>query len=75
MFRHFLCFVCQSDVALVHEIEAVIGEKLAAFECKENEVLEEITKVRRLQYTICSIFSKFTVFFLKSISCIMVLIV
>ncbi|MQM01049.1 hypothetical protein Taro_033798 [Colocasia esculenta] len=41
-----LSFVTPNDVALVHEIEAVVGKKLDAFECKENEVLEDITKVR-----------------------------
>ncbi|CAA6658136.1 unnamed protein product [Spirodela intermedia] len=40
-----LSFITPSDVALIHEIEAMIGEKLVAFECKENEVLEDITKV------------------------------
>ncbi|CAA7394295.1 unnamed protein product [Spirodela intermedia] len=40
-----LSFITPSDVALIHEIEATIGEKLVAFECKENEVLEDITKV------------------------------
>ncbi|XP_077244443.1 RNA helicase 36 [Tasmannia lanceolata] len=38
-------FVTQNDVNLVHEIEAVIGKQLDAFECKENEVLADITKV------------------------------
>ncbi|XP_078437125.1 RNA helicase 36 [Wolffia australiana] len=40
-----LSFITPSDVALVHEIEAVIGEKLVAFECSEKDVLEDITKV------------------------------
>lgn len=35
----------QNDVELVHEIEAVIGKKLEEFECKEKDVLEDITKV------------------------------
>lgn len=30
---------------LVHKIEAVIGKQLDEFECKEKEVLEDITKV------------------------------
>jgi len=39
----------QNDVALIHEIEADIGKQLEAFECKENEVLSDITKVRSLR--------------------------
>ena len=38
----------QSDVALVHEIEAVIGKKLVSFECNEKAVLEDITTVREV---------------------------
>eukprot|EP00262_Sarcandra_glabra_P012943 TRINITY_DN3452_c0_g2_i1.p1 TRINITY_DN3452_c0_g2~~TRINITY_DN3452_c0_g2_i1.p1 ORF type:complete len:254 (-),score=52.57 TRINITY_DN3452_c0_g2_i1:423-1160(-) len=38
-------FVTQNDVDLVHEIEAVIGKQLDEFECKENEVLDNITEV------------------------------
>lgn len=38
-------FVTENDVALIHEIEANIGKQLEAFECKENEVLSDITKV------------------------------
>ncbi|KAK4594835.1 hypothetical protein RGQ29_018529 [Quercus rubra] len=38
-------FVTENDVALIHEIEADIGKQLEAFECKENEVLSDITKV------------------------------
>ncbi|KAI3728323.1 hypothetical protein L6452_16957 [Arctium lappa] len=34
-----------NDVDLIHEIEADVGKKMDKFECKENEVLEEITKV------------------------------
>lgn len=40
-----ISFVTQNDVALVHEIESVIGKQLDQFECKENEVLADITKV------------------------------
>ncbi|GAB2300521.1 DEAD-box ATP-dependent RNA helicase 36 [Dionaea muscipula] len=40
-----LSFVTQNDVDLIHEIEAVIGKQLDEFECKENEVLADITKV------------------------------
>ena len=39
----------QNDVALIHEIEADIGKQLEAFECKETEVLSDITKVRSLR--------------------------
>ncbi|XP_059282589.1 DEAD-box ATP-dependent RNA helicase 36 [Lycium ferocissimum] len=38
-------FVTQNDVDLIHEIEAVLGKQLEKFECKENEVLEDITNV------------------------------
>ncbi|CAN4097098.1 unnamed protein product [Withania somnifera] len=38
-------FVTQNDVDLIHEIEAVLGKQLEKFECKENEVLADITKV------------------------------
>ncbi|XP_015882044.2 DEAD-box ATP-dependent RNA helicase 36 [Ziziphus jujuba] len=38
-------FVTQNDVELVHEIEAVLGKQLEEFECKENEVLSDSTKV------------------------------
>ncbi|RZC72410.1 hypothetical protein C5167_035600 [Papaver somniferum] len=38
-------FVTQNDVDLIHEIESVIGKQLDKFECKENDVLAEITKV------------------------------
>ncbi|XP_058070287.1 DEAD-box ATP-dependent RNA helicase 36 [Magnolia sinica] len=38
-------FVTQNDVDLIHEVEAVIGKQLDEFECKENEVLADITKV------------------------------
>ncbi|CAN4117877.1 unnamed protein product [Withania somnifera] len=40
-----LSFVTQNDVDLIHEIEAVLGKQLEEFECKENEVLADITKV------------------------------
>ncbi|KAJ6852379.1 DEAD-box ATP-dependent RNA helicase 36 [Iris pallida] len=40
-----LSFVTQNDVDLILEIEADIKQKLDAYECKENEVLEDITKV------------------------------
>ncbi|OIT39172.1 PREDICTED: DEAD-box ATP-dependent RNA helicase 36 [Nicotiana attenuata] len=38
-------FITQNDVDLIHEIEAVLGKQLEKFECKENEVLADITKV------------------------------
>lgn len=38
-------FVTQNDVDLIHEIEAVLGKQLEKFDCKENEVLVDITKV------------------------------
>ncbi|KAK1303395.1 DEAD-box ATP-dependent RNA helicase 36 [Acorus calamus] len=37
--------VTQNDVDLVHKIEDVIGKQLDTYECKENEVLDEFTKV------------------------------
>ncbi|XP_031262676.1 DEAD-box ATP-dependent RNA helicase 36-like [Pistacia vera] len=36
---------CSNDVDLVHEIEAVIGKQLEGFECKEKDVLSDITRV------------------------------
>ncbi|KAK9082206.1 hypothetical protein Syun_031655 [Stephania yunnanensis] len=38
-------FVTENDIALVHGIEEVIGKQLELFECKENDVLADITKV------------------------------
>uniref|UniRef100_A0A2N9GV99 RNA helicase 36 n=1 Tax=Fagus sylvatica TaxID=28930 RepID=A0A2N9GV99_FAGSY len=38
-------FVTQNDVDLIHEIEADVGKQMEAFECKENEVLSDITTV------------------------------
>ncbi|MCL7045182.1 hypothetical protein MKW94_025898 [Papaver nudicaule] len=39
-------FVTQNDVDLIHEIrETVVGKQLDKFECKENDVLAEISKV------------------------------
>lgn len=35
----------QNDVDLVHKIEDLIGKKFDEFECKEKDVLEDITKV------------------------------
>lgn len=36
----------QTDINLIHEIEADLGKQMDKFECKENEVLADITKVR-----------------------------
>ncbi|KAL6998064.1 DEAD-box ATP-dependent RNA helicase 36 [Sarracenia purpurea var. burkii] len=38
-------FVTQNDVDLIHEIEAVLRKHMDKFECKENQVLADITKV------------------------------
>lgn len=38
-------FVTQNDVNLIHQIEDALGKQLDKFECKENEVLDDITKV------------------------------
>ncbi|MCL7039782.1 hypothetical protein MKW94_014308, partial [Papaver nudicaule] len=38
-------FITQNDVDLIHEIESVVGKQLDKFECKENDVLAEISKV------------------------------
>ncbi|RZC68844.1 hypothetical protein C5167_032011 [Papaver somniferum] len=38
-------FVTQNDVDLIHGIEAFVGKQLDKFECKENDVLADITKV------------------------------
>lgn len=38
-------FVTENDVELVHGIEAVVGKQLEEFECKEKDVLADITKV------------------------------
>ncbi|KAG5529258.1 hypothetical protein RHGRI_029827 [Rhododendron griersonianum] len=37
--------VTPEDRLLLHEIEAIVGKKMDELECKENEVLEDITKV------------------------------
>ncbi|KAM7506877.1 hypothetical protein LguiA_017330 [Lonicera macranthoides] len=34
-----------TDIHLIHEIEADLGKQMDKFECKENEVLADITKV------------------------------
>lgn len=40
-----ISFITQNDIDLIHEIENDVGKKMDAFECKEKEVLENITKV------------------------------
>ncbi|KAK9741285.1 hypothetical protein RND81_03G094900 [Saponaria officinalis] len=40
-----LSFVTENDVELVHKIEAVLGKQMKQFECKEKDVLTDITKV------------------------------
>lgn len=35
----------QNDVKLIHKIEDVVGKQMEKFECKEDEVLADITKV------------------------------
>lgn len=41
-------FVTENDVDLIHEVEAVLGKQLEKFDCKENEVLAYISKVRNI---------------------------
>ncbi|XP_050225558.1 DEAD-box ATP-dependent RNA helicase 36 [Mercurialis annua] len=38
-------FITENDVDLIHEIEAVVGKQMEQFDCKENDVLSDITKV------------------------------
>lgn len=38
-------FVTQNEIVLLQKIEAVVGKQMDKFECKENEVLDDITKV------------------------------
>ncbi|GAB2226917.1 hypothetical protein Droror1_Dr00008715 [Drosera rotundifolia] len=40
-----LSFVTEKDVKLFKQIEGLLGKQLDEFECKENDVLAEITKV------------------------------
>ncbi|KAL8142506.1 hypothetical protein V2J09_015538 [Rumex salicifolius] len=40
-----LSMITQNDVDLIHKIEADLGKKLEEFECKENDVLANLTKV------------------------------
>lgn len=49
----------QNDVDLIHEIEAVLGKQLDKFDCKEKEVLDNITKVRSLLNSCLVIFTSF----------------
>lgn len=50
LFAKFKDYLLQNDVNLIHEIEAVLGKQLEKFECKENEVLDNITKVRQTPF-------------------------
>ncbi|KAJ0924326.1 putative RNA helicase [Helianthus annuus] len=40
-----ISLITQNEVELIHDIEKEIGKKMELFECKENEVLENITQV------------------------------
>jgi hypothetical protein len=44
----FVTFDWQHDGKLMKAIEAEVGKQFEKFECKENEVLSDITKVRSL---------------------------
>ncbi|KAK0596494.1 hypothetical protein LWI29_016267 [Acer saccharum] len=39
---------CKNDVVLLHAIEADLGKQLEEFECKEQDVLSDITRYERL---------------------------
>ncbi|XP_042007690.1 DEAD-box ATP-dependent RNA helicase 36-like [Salvia splendens] len=47
-----LSFITKNDVDLVHKIEDLIGKKFDEFECKEKDVLEDITKVYKARRVI-----------------------
>ncbi|KAM7269173.1 hypothetical protein ACFE04_024670 [Oxalis oulophora] len=40
-----MSFVTQNDVDLIHEIEAEVGKQMELFDCKESDVLTDITRV------------------------------
>ncbi|KAK1406891.1 hypothetical protein QVD17_38500 [Tagetes erecta] len=40
-----ISLITQNEVELIHDIEKEIGKQMEEFECKENEVLENITQV------------------------------
>jgi ATP-dependent RNA helicase DDX49/DBP8 len=40
-----MSFVTQNDVDLIHGIEAEVGKQMELFDCKESDVLADITKV------------------------------
>ncbi|PQQ02469.1 DEAD-box ATP-dependent RNA helicase 36 [Prunus yedoensis var. nudiflora] len=40
-----ISLVTQNDVKLIHKIEDVVGKQMEKFECKEDEVLADITKI------------------------------
>lgn len=48
----------QNDIDLIHEIEADVGKKLEKFECKENDVLAAISKVKCFLISLPSNLSK-----------------
>jgi len=41
-------YYLQNDIDLIHAIEAETKKQLDAYECNEEEVLEDITKVAHL---------------------------
>ena len=45
---NFVTFDWQHDGKLMKAIETEVGKQFEKFECKENEVLSDITKVRSL---------------------------
>ncbi|EEF48761.1 dead box ATP-dependent RNA helicase, putative [Ricinus communis] len=45
-----MSFISQNDFVLIREIEAVLGKQLGEFECKENEVLSDITKIFKARH-------------------------
>ncbi|XP_047317235.1 DEAD-box ATP-dependent RNA helicase 36 [Impatiens glandulifera] len=40
-----ISFITENDIKLIHKIEEALGKKLDKFECKENDVNADITKV------------------------------
>uniref|UniRef100_A0A1D1XNB5 DEAD-box ATP-dependent RNA helicase 36 n=1 Tax=Anthurium amnicola TaxID=1678845 RepID=A0A1D1XNB5_9ARAE len=40
-----ISFLTPNDTDVINEVEAIIGKKLDAFECKESDVIENISKV------------------------------
>lgn len=62
-----MTFELQNDVDLVHEIEAELEKQLEKFECKENDVLAEITKVS-FSMKICCVHTQFYILDIMSIN-------